>query len=108
MKKSSQQEKPEGGQAGGEKYVLRLFVAGDEPNSKKALTNLTTLCKNHLDGRYVIMIVDVLKDYQTALDNNVLVIPALQLVEPAPQVMILGNLSEEGKVLSSLRLTGEQ
>jgi len=49
--------------------------------------------------------VDVLEDFQTALDNNVLVTPCLILVSPLPRVAILGNLGDTEKVLSALRLT---
>ena len=79
--------------ATGKTYVLRLFVAGDEPNSKHARESLTRLCEQHLSGRHEIQVVDVLGDFQTALDNNVLVTPTLILIEPEPRVTILWALS---------------
>jgi len=88
----------------GETYAFRLFVAGGEPNSQQAVENLTRLCETHLKGRYEIEVVDVLEDFRTALENNVLVTPALNLVAPPPPVTLLGNLSDTPKVLDSLRL----
>jgi circadian clock protein KaiB len=105
MKPSGQSVQTEGGDARGETVILRLFVADDEPNSKQARENLARLCQTHLTGRYEIEIVDVLEDFKTALENNVLVTPTLIVAAPRPPVRILGNLSDTGKVLAALRLT---
>ena len=93
--------------AEGKKYVLRLFVAGDEANSKKARENLTQLCETHLRGQYEIEIVDVLEDFQAALDSNVLLTPALIVVAPEP-ITIFGSLSDNEKVLGALGLAGDK
>ena len=86
-------------------YLLRLFVVGDGPNSKQALSNLRGLCKEHLKGRHTIETVDVLKNYNAAVKDNILITPALVLVTPLPRVTILGNLSDKQKVLLTLRLS---
>jgi circadian clock protein KaiB len=88
-------------------YVLRLFVAGNGPNSRQALVNLRRLCREHLNGRCTIETVDVVKDFEAAVKNNILVTPALILVAPRPRVVILGNLSDSRKVLAALRLSGD-
>ena len=87
-------------------YLLRLFMAGNGQNSQKALANLRRLCQEHLNGRCTIETVDVVKDFQAAVRDNILVTPALILVSPRPRVMILGNLSDSPKVLAALRLSG--
>ena len=86
-------------------YLLRLFMAGNGPNSQQALANLRHLCREHLKGRYTIETVDVVKDFEAAVRENILVTPALILVAPLPRVMILGNLSDPQKVLLALRLS---
>jgi len=93
--------------AAGKKYVLRLFVAGDEPNSKKARENLTKLCETHLQGEYEVEIVDVLEDFEAALEGNVLLTPALIVLAPEP-ARIFGNLNDTDKVLGALGLAGGQ
>ena len=85
-------------------YLLRLFMAGNGPNSQKALLNLRSLCEEHLAGRYTIETVDVLHDFQAAVSDNILVTPALILVAPLPRVVVLGNLSDLPKVLAALRV----
>jgi circadian clock protein KaiB len=86
-------------------YLLRLFIAGNGSNSKQALANLRRLCREHLNGRCTIEMVDVVKDFQAAVRNNILVTPALILVAPRPRVIVLGNLSDQQKVLHALRLS---
>jgi len=98
--------KAEGVEAGDETYRLRLFVAGDEPNSRQARENLAWLCEQHLKERYELEIVDVLEDFRPALQDGVLVTPALIVVAPTPRVTILGNLSDTEKALRALRLAG--
>jgi len=91
---------------GGETYVFRLFVVGNESNSTQARGNLARLCEEHLKGRYQIETVDVLKDAATAHKNNVLVTPTLVLIKPFPKVTVFGNLSDTRQVLAALRLIG--
>ena len=86
-------------------YLLRLFMAGNGPNSQKALANLRSLCQKHLEGRYTIETVDVVQDFQAAVSDNILVTPALILVAPLPRVVILGNLNDIPTVLTALRVS---
>ena len=85
-------------------YLLRLFMAGNGPNSQKALANLRSLCREHLKGRYTIETVDVVQDFEAAVRDNILVTPALILVAPLPRVVILGNLKDLPTVLTALRV----
>ena len=89
-------------------YLLRLFVAGNGTNSRQALANLHRLCREHLNGRCTIETVDVVKNYEAAVTNNILVTPTLILVAPRPKVIVLGNLSDRQKVLAALRLSGSE
>lgn len=86
-------------------YVLRLFMAGDGPNSRQALSNLRRLCEEHLEGRYTIETVDVVQNHGAAVRDNVLITPALILVAPLPRVVVLGNLSDQPRVLLALRIS---
>jgi circadian clock protein KaiB len=85
-------------------YLLRLFMAGNGPNSQKALAHLQSLCKEYLEGRYTIETVDVVQDFEAAVRDNILVTPALILVAPLPRVVILGNLNDIQTVLTALRV----
>lgn len=84
-------------------YVFRLFVAGEEPHSRMARVNLQNICNAHI-RHCKIEIVDVLKSYQTALDNRIFLTPALMMVSPGPSVTIFGNLNDTEEVMKVLRL----
>jgi len=105
MNRSERKVKTKGAEAQGEEYILRLFMADDEPNSKQARENLRRLQETHLKMPHKKEIVDVLEDFQTALENNVLVTPCLILVSPQPKVTVFGNLNDTKRVVAALRLT---
>jgi circadian clock protein KaiB len=108
MMKARKRESRRYAKPGGETYVFRLFVAGNESNSSQARGNLARLCEEHIKGRYKIEAVDVLKDAAAAHKNNVLVTPTLILIRPLPKVKVLGNLNDTRQVLAALRLTGDE
>ena len=85
---------------------LRLFVAGDEANSRQARMNLQRLCAEYLDGAEV-EIIDVLQDFRSAVAERILVTPALIIGAAPTRVMVLGNLSDTARVLSALGIAGE-
>jgi len=105
LNQSERKAKTKTAEAQDETYTLRLFVADDEPNSKLALENLERLQQTHLKMPHRKEIIDVLDDFQTALEDNVLVTPCLILASPLPKATVYGNLSNTEKVIAALRLT---
>lgn len=89
-------------------YRLRLFVAGEEPNSVRAKAVLTRLCKDVLKNRCEVQIVDVFEDYQSAIEYGVSVVPALIVESPPPVRTIVGSLSDLDKALAALGLAREE
>lgn len=89
-----------------QKLRLRLFVAGEEPNSREARRNLELLCKDYLEGRTEVEIIDVLKDFRAAVAERVIVTPALIAGTPPARVVVLGNLSDTARVLAALGVAG--
>lgn len=81
---------------------LRLYVAGNAPNSLRAINNLNQLCATHVKHSYQIEVVDVLTQTSRALADGVLVTPTLIRVAPNPVVHIIGDLSQSAQVLSIL------
>jgi len=92
------------GRTGSPKYRLRLFVAGDESNSIIAKASLDEICSTYLKHEYQIEIIDVLENFQPALEERILVTPALVIVEPQPRTAVFGNLTDTRKVLSALKV----
>lgn len=83
-------------------YRMRLFVAGNEANSRKARANLERICKDHLGDDVEYEVIDVLQDFETALECGVLVTPEL-IVDAPVSVKIAGTLSDTEKILAALQ-----
>jgi circadian clock protein KaiB len=88
-------------------YRLILFVAGNEPHSLTARTNLNVLCDQELKGRCEVEIVDVLENFALASKHDIVLTPTLLVVHPEPSVMVIGSLSDRRKVLTALNLPEE-
>ena len=85
-------------------WYLRLYVAGQSPKSLRAFANLTTLCEEHLAGRYEIEVIDLVEDPSLARSDDILAIPTLVRRLPEPLRRIIGDLSNTERVLVGLRL----
>ncbi len=84
--------------------VLRLYIAGDAPNSLQAIANLQAICQEYLKDVHKLEVVDVLENPRRAMAEGVLVTPSLAKVSPLPAANVIGNLSDKAKVLLALGL----
>ena len=85
-------------------WELKLYVAGKTPKSVTALRNLKKYCEEHLEGRYKIEVVDLLKKPQLAEGDQIFAVPTLVRKVPVPIRKIIGDLSNEEKVLVGLNI----
>ena len=85
-------------------WELRLYIAGQTPKSVTALSNLRKYCEEHLQGRYKIEIVDLLLQPQLAEGDQIFAVPTLVRKVPVPIRKIIGDLSNEEKVLVGLNI----
>jgi circadian clock protein KaiB len=83
-------------------WKLRLYIAGQTPRSLAAIDNLRRICADHLDERYEIEVVDLVKNPGLARRDQVLAIPTLVRQIPAPAKKIIGDLSNVERVLVGL------
>ncbi len=83
-------------------WDLTLYIAGQTPKSVTALANLRRICTDHLDGRYRIRVVDLLKDPKLARTHQIVAIPTLIRGIPQPLRRIIGDLSSTERVLVGL------
>ena len=108
MAKKNNRSKIKDGKVKEERWELRLYVAGNTPKSKAALTNLKKYCEEHLKGKYSLEVVDLLQQPQLAAGDQILAIPTLVRKVPVPIRKIIGDLSNEEKVLVGLNLKAIQ
>ena len=88
----------------GERWILKLYVAGQTPKSSAAFDNLKRACEENLKGRYAIEVIDLLKNPRRAKDDHILVIPTVIRKLPRPMRRIIGDLSNTDRVLIGLDL----
>jgi len=87
-----------------DEWILRLYVAGKSPRSSAALQNLEKICEEHLAGRYRIEVIDLLKHPQLARGDQIVAVPTLVRHLPTPMKKIIGDLSNQERVLVGLDL----
>lgn len=87
-----------------EKWELRLYIAGNTPKSMTALANLKKYCEQHLQDQYSLEIIDLLVQPQLAAGDQIFAIPTLVRKVPVPIRKIIGDLSNEEKVLVGLNI----
>ncbi len=83
-------------------WQLKLYVAGTTARSAAALENLKRLCETHLAGRYSIEVIDLLVNPKLAAGDQILAVPTLVRKFPEPLRKIIGDLSNEERVLVGL------
>ncbi len=87
-----------------ETWELRLYVAGKTPKSVSAINNLNRYCEEHLQGKYKIEVIDLLLQPQLAEGDQIFAVPTLVRKVPVPIRKIIGDLSNEEKVLVGLNI----
>ncbi len=85
-------------------FDLRLYVAGQTTRSLVALANLKRICEEHLQGRYRIEVIDLLKHPQLARGDQILALPTLVRKLPEPIRKLVGDLSDTERALVGLDL----
>jgi circadian clock protein KaiB len=83
-------------------FQLRLYIAGQTPKSVAAFANLQRICEMHIAGQYFIEVIDLTKTPQLAAGDQILAIPTLVRRLPEPIKKIVGDLSNEDRVLVGL------
>lgn len=87
-----------------DRWVLRLYIAGQTPKSIAAFNNLKVICETELKGKYTIEVIDLIKNPQLCRDDQILAVPTLVRKLPVPVRKIIGYLSNTERVLVGLDL----
>ncbi len=96
--------KDKSGKTADDKWVLRLYVAGQSPKALTAFANLKKICKEQLEGKYSIEVIDLLKSPRLGAEDQILALPTLVRKLPVPVRKIIGDLSNTERVLVGLDL----
>ncbi|MEO6603367.1 MAG: circadian clock KaiB family protein [Polyangiaceae bacterium] len=87
-----------------ERFELRLYIAGTTPASSRSVENLRAICEEYLKGRYELLVIDVFQQPHLAKDAQIIAVPTLIKKLPAPLRRLVGDLSNEQRVLVGLGL----
>jgi circadian clock protein KaiB len=87
-----------------ERYILRLYVAGMTTRSARAVENVRTFCEKHLEGRYDLQIIDVYQQPALARSEQLIAAPTLIKKLPLPLRRLIGDMSNEDRILVGLDL----
>ena len=87
------------------KFLFRLFISGNAPQSVRAILNLKRICEEHLPDRYELEIIDIYKNPLLAKAAQIIAAPTLIKIRPRPSHRLIGDLSDESKVLRGLNIT---
>jgi circadian clock protein KaiB len=90
--------------ADGDKWLLRLYVAGQTPKAITAYANLKKICEEYMNGSYHIEVIDLMVNPTLAKDDQILALPTLVRKLPEPVKKIIGDLSNTERVLVGLDL----
>ncbi len=85
-------------------YILRLYVAGMTPRSRRAIANIKELCEGRLKGRYDLQVIDLYQHPELAKEQQIVALPTLVRKLPKPLRRMVGDLSDLEKVLIGLEL----
>jgi circadian clock protein KaiB len=84
------------------KYLLRLYVTGTTGRSVRAVQNVRRICEEHLKGLYDLEVVDIYKNLPLARGDQIIAAPTLIKRLPAPLRRLIGDMSDEQRVLVGL------
>jgi len=87
-----------------DKWVLRLYVAGQSPKALTAFANLKKICQEQLEGKFSIEVIDLMINPQLGNEDQILALPTLVRKLPVPVRKIIGDLSNTERVLVGLDL----
>ena len=88
----------------GAAFVFKLYVAGMTPRSREAIREIRDLCERHLKGRYELEVVDIYRQPERAVAEQIVAAPTLIRKLPLPLRRLIGDMKDREKILVSLDL----
>ena len=87
-----------------EKWLLRLYVAGQTPNSVRAIENIKRICEEFLKGHYDLEVIDIYQQPVLAKGDQIIAVPTLIRKLPPPLRKFIGDMSATERILVGLDL----
>jgi circadian clock protein KaiB len=84
---------------------LALFISGASPASSRAVRRLRDLCDRHFPDGYDLEIIDIYQQPEVVVSRGVLAVPTLFKELPLPVRVLIGDFTDESRVLAALGLS---
>ncbi|ARN81445.1 circadian clock KaiB family protein [Methylocystis bryophila] len=81
---------------------LRLFISGATAGSMRAVSAVRRLCEERLAGRFSLEVTDIYQEPEAARRYQLVALPALVKLAPAPKRLFIGNMTETGRLVAEL------
>ncbi len=88
----------------GDKFILRLYIAGTTPRSTRAVANIREICERNLNGRYDLEVIDIYQNPVLARGEQIIAAPTLVKQLPLPLRRFIGDLSDTERILVGMDL----
>jgi circadian clock protein KaiB len=85
-------------------WDFRLYVAGQTVRSLRAIGNLQRICATSLGHTYRIEIIDLAENPALAREHDIVALPTLVRRVPEPLRRIIGDLTDDDRVLEALEV----
>ena len=89
-------------------YVLRLYVTDATPKSARAIVNARRILEEHLPGKYLLEILNITEHVAQATEDQIICVPTLLRLAPLPARRIIGDMSDDARVLKGLDVPVER
>ncbi|MBI2830628.1 MAG: thiol-disulfide isomerase [Chloroflexi bacterium] len=89
---------------GKEKYVLKLYITGMTARSQQALRNIEKIIKENPDNNFDLEVIDIYQQPTLAKGDQIIAVPTLIKKLPAPLRRLIGDLSQEDRIILGLDL----
>jgi circadian clock protein KaiB len=74
------------------------------PSSLKAIQNLKEICREHLEGRFELEVIDIYRQPEMGKSEQIIAAPTLIKKLPLPLRKFIGDLSDRKKILMGLNI----
>ncbi len=86
------------------KYELKLFIAGLNPGSVRAIENIREICDSFLGENYDLEVIDIYQQRHFIKEMAILAVPTLVRISPVPQKRIIGDMLDKDRLIDVLEL----
>jgi circadian clock protein KaiB len=91
----------------GPRYVLRLYITGTTPRSLRAVANLQQILAGQPSELFDLEVIDIYQRPEAASEHQIIAAPTLVKLSPEPVRRIIGDLSDNERVLRGLEIEAQ-